>query len=190
MTDNTPYITDYCHSAAARFTSLAAGASDIEAAANVVSSALMAGNKVLLCGNGGSAADAQHIAAELIGRFEKERRALAAMALTTDTSILTAVANDYDFDRIFARQIDALGTAGDVLIAISTSGNSANVLAAAKAAANRDMATLALTGEGGGALVGACDHAVRVPSDKTSHIQEMHIAVGHMICAMVESALA
>ena len=148
--------------------------------------ALKAGNKVLFCGNGGSAADAQHLAAELIGRFQKERRSLASIALTTDTSILTAVANDYGYDEVFARQVEGLGRSGDVLIGISTSGNSANVVKAALKARDTGMHTIAFTGEGGGKLNDICDITFAVPSKVTARIQEMHIMVGHIICELVE----
>lgn len=148
--------------------------------------ALKSGNKVLFCGNGGSAADAQHLAAELIGRFQKERRSLASVALTTDTSILTAVANDYGYDEVFARQVEGLGRSGDVLIGISTSGNSANVVKAALKARDTGMHTIALTGEGGGKLKDICDITFAVPSKVTARIQEMHIMVGHIICELVE----
>ena len=144
--------------------------------------ALKSGNKVLFCGNGGSAADAQHLAAELIGRFQKERRSLASVALTTDTSILTAVANDYGYDEVFARQVEGLGRSGDVLIGISTSGNSANVVKAALKARDTGMHTIAFTGEGGGKLKDICDITFAVPSKVTARIQEMHIMVGHIIC--------
>lgn len=148
--------------------------------------ALKAGNKVLFCGNGGSAADAQHLAAELIGRFQKERHSLASIALTTDTSILTAVANDYGYDEVFARQVEGLGRSGDVLIGISTSGNSANVVKAALKARDTGMHTIAFTGEGGGKLKDICDITFAVPSKVTARIQEMHIMVGHIICELVE----
>ena len=148
--------------------------------------ALKAGNQVLFCGNGGSAADAQHLAAELIGRFQKERRSLASIALTTDTSILTAVANDYGYDEVFARQVEGLGRSGDVLIGISTSGNSANVVKAALKARDTGMHTIAFTGEGGGKLKDICDITFAVPSKVTARIQEMHIMVGHIICELVE----
>ncbi|SUP40309.1 D-sedoheptulose 7-phosphate isomerase [Veillonella criceti] len=148
--------------------------------------ALAAGNKVFFCGNGGSAADAQHLAAELIGRFQKERRSLASIALTTDTSILTAVANDYGYDEVFARQVEGLGRSGDVLIGISTSGNSANVVKAALKARDTGMHTIAFTGEGGGKLNEICDITLAIPSKVTARIQEMHILVGHIICELVE----
>ncbi|KGF48322.1 phosphoheptose isomerase [Veillonella montpellierensis DNF00314] len=144
------------------------------------------GYKILLCGNGGSAADAQHLAAELIGRFVKERRSLAAVALTTDTSILTSIANDYSYDTVFERQVEGLGRAGDVLIGISTSGNSENVLRAMKKARDIGMHTIGLTGEDGGKLKSICDLTLTVPSRITARIQEMHILAGHIICELVE----
>lgn len=144
------------------------------------------GYKILLCGNGGSAADAQHLAAELIGRFVKERRSLAAVALTTDTSILTSIANDYSYDTVFERQVEGLGRAGDVLIGISTSGNSENVLRAMKKARDIGMHTIGLTGEDGGKLKSICDLTLNVPSRITARIQEMHILAGHIICELVE----
>jgi D-sedoheptulose 7-phosphate isomerase len=144
--------------------------------------------KVLICGNGGSAADAQHIAAEFVGRYEVERNALPAVALTTDTSALTALANDYDFDRIFARQVEALASPGDCLIAISTSGNSPNVIAAVMAARRAGMKVLGMTGSGGKKLASLCDQCLMVPSSRTSRIQEAHITVAHIWCETVESA--
>lgn len=148
--------------------------------------ALANGNKILFCGNGGSAADAQHLSAELIGRFQKERRSLAAIALTTDTSILTAVGNDYGYDEIFARQVEGLGRQGDVIIGISTSGNSKNVVKAVEKARDTGMHTIALTGEGGGKLAELCDITLAIPSKVTARIQEMHILVGHIICELLE----
>ncbi|WP_251424090.1 D-sedoheptulose 7-phosphate isomerase [Veillonella agrestimuris] len=148
--------------------------------------ALANGNKILFCGNGGSAADSQHLAAELVGRYKKERRSLASIALTTDTSILTAVANDYDFDSIFSRQVEGLGRSGDVLIGISTSGNSKNVVKAVETARSVGMHTIAFTGEGGGKLGELCDITFAVPSNVTARIQEMHILIGHIICELIE----
>lgn len=147
--------------------------------------ALSNDHKILACGNGGSAADAQHFAAELIGRFERERLPLAAIALSTDTSIMTAVANDYSFEQIFAKQVAGLGRAGDVLFAISTSGNSRNVIAAIEAAFARDMHVVALTGKGGGAigeLLRDRDVHICVPHDRTARIQEVHLLVLHCLC--------
>lgn len=158
----------------------------IQAAADICKLALDEGHKILFCGNGGSAADAQHLAAELVGRFVKERRSLPAIALTTDTSILTAVANDYDYDQVFARQVDGLGQAGDVLVGISTSGNSKNVVKAVEMAKKRGLKTVAFTGQGGGQLGQLCDATVAVPAKTTARIQEMHILVGHIICELVE----
>jgi D-sedoheptulose 7-phosphate isomerase len=150
------------------------------------------GGKVLACGNGGSAADAQHFSAEFVGRFERERPELGAIALTTDSSILTAIANDYDFNAIFSRQVRALGQAGDVLLAISTSGNSANVLAAIEAAHQRDMVVVALTGRAGGKMAQVLrdtDVHICVPHERTARIQEVHILVLHCICDGVDVQL-
>ncbi len=147
------------------------------------------GRKVLLCGNGGSAADAQHIAAEFVGRYEIERVALPAIALTTDTSALTALANDYDFERIFARQVDALALEGDCLIAISTSGNSPNVIAAIMAARKRACRVIGMTGANGKKLAGLSDACLMVPSDRTARIQEAHIVAAHVWCEMVDAAI-
>jgi D-sedoheptulose 7-phosphate isomerase len=144
---------------------------------------------VLLCGNGGSAADAQHIAAELAGRLRRERAGLPAIALTVNPSVLTAVSNDYGYEMVFARQVDALGRKGDVLIGISTSGTSPNVVRALEAARARGMATIGLMGERGGPMEAHCDVAVAAPSSDTQRIQEIHIVVGHAICEIVESEL-
>jgi D-sedoheptulose 7-phosphate isomerase len=162
----------------------------LERAIGLVGDALAAGRKLLLFGNGGSAADAQHIAAEFVGRFLAERRALPAIALTTDTSALTAIANDYGYDAVFARQVEALGVAGDVALAISTSGKSPSVLRAVEACRARGIATIGLTGGTGGALAGAVDVSLRV-SDSTfsPRIQETHILVGHVICELVDRRL-
>ena len=150
------------------------------------------GGKVLACGNGGSAANAQHFAAEFIGRFERERPELAAIALTTDSSILTAVANDYGFNAVFSRQVRGLGQSGDVLIAISTSGNSPNVLAAIEAAHERDMVVLGLTGRGGGKMASALrdtDVHICVPHERTARIQEVHLLTLHCLCDAVDAQL-
>lgn len=162
----------------------------IARAAELLRDAVLAGKKVLLCGNGGSAADAQHIAAELVGRFVLERRPLAAIALTTDTSALTAIANDYGYEHVFARQVDALGAPGDVLIAITTSGTSKNVVAAAAVARQRGMKVIGLTGGKGAAFVAACDAGVAVPSTVTARIQECHITIGHLLCEVIDEAFA
>ena len=164
----------------------------IAAAVQAVLACVTSGGKVLACGNGGSAADAQHFSAEFIGRFERERPELAAIALTTDSSILTAVANDYDFSRIFSKQVRGLGQAGDVLLALSTSGNSANILAAIEAAHEREMIVVALTGRGGGKitnLLRETDVHVCVPHDRTARIQEVHLLTLHCICDGVDTQL-
>ena len=160
----------------------------IEVASKLVIDTLKNGNKVLLCGNGGSASDAQHIAAELTGRYKTERRGLAGIALTTDTSALTAIANDYGYDRIFDRQVEALVREGDLLIGISTSGNSLNVLSALLLAKDMGAKTLGFSGKGGGKLNYACDVNLVVPSDDTPRIQEMHILMGHILCQSVDDA--
>lgn len=147
---------------------------------------LSRGNKILICGNGGSAADAQHIAAEFVGRFHKERCSLAAVALNTDTSILTSVANDYDFSDIFARQVDGIGQEGDVLWGISTSGNSENVNKAIRAAKDKKMMTIASTGYSGGELAKHADVSLVIPSQITARIQEMHILCAHIICQLID----
>jgi D-sedoheptulose 7-phosphate isomerase len=154
--------------------------------AMAMSKCLQSGGKLLFFGNGGSAADAQHLAAELVGRFVVERPGLAAIALTTNASVLTAVGNDYGFDRIFARQIQALGRQGDVAVAISTSGNSPNVLAAMKQARVQGIKTVALSGNDGGELAREADITVRIVSTKTALIQECHIAIGHLLCDLIE----
>ena len=161
----------------------------VVAAARVLAGALATGGKLLFCGNGGSAADCQHLAAELTGRFVHDRRPLAALALTTDTSALTCISNDYAFDQVFTRQIQALGRPGDALVAISTSGNSPNVLAATDAARALGMPCVGLLGRDGGALRGRCDPAIIVPSQVTARIQEAHILIGHSLCGMVEALL-
>ncbi len=164
----------------------------IAAAIQAVLASVTSGGKVLACGNGGSAADAQHFAAEFVGRFERERPELGAIALTTDSSILTAIANDYDYNQIFAKQVRALGQPGDVLLAISTSGNSANVLAAVEAAHGREMTVVALTGRGGGRMAQALretDVHVCVPHERTARIQEVHLLAIHCICDGVDAQL-
>ncbi|MBF0171504.1 MAG: D-sedoheptulose 7-phosphate isomerase [Nitrospinae bacterium] len=147
------------------------------------------GGKLLLAGNGGSAADAQHIAAEFVCRFRLDRPALPAIALTTDTSALTAIGNDYGFERLFARQVEALGATGDIFIGITTSGKSPNILAALDTARAKGLVTVGLTGVNGGAMADHCDHLVMVPSSVTANIQEGHITLGHLLCGLVETAL-
>lgn len=160
----------------------------IEEASRLVNTTLLNGHKVLLCGNGGSAADAQHIAAELSGRYKSERRGLPGIALTTDTSALTAIANDYGYERIFDRQMEALANEGDLLIGISTSGNSANVISALNLAKELGCTTLGMSGRDGGAMNEACTLNLVVPSSDTPRIQEMHILIGHIICQAVDDA--
>ncbi len=164
----------------------------IASAIAAILACVTSGGKVLACGNGGSAADAQHFAAEFVGRFERERPELGAIALTTDSSIITAVANDYSFEQIFAKQVRALGQAGDVLLAITTSGNSGNVLAAIEAAHEREMTVVALTGRGGGKMNQALretDVHICVPHDRTARVQEVHLLTIHCICDGVDALL-
>ncbi|HJV34344.1 D-sedoheptulose 7-phosphate isomerase [Geomonas sp.] len=161
----------------------------IESAVSLLVEALGAGNKVLVMGNGGSAADAQHLAAEIVGRFKLERRALPAIAFTTDTSILTAVGNDYGFDRVFSRQVEALAVPGDVVIGISTSGNSPNVQIALEAAIEKGCRTVALLGKDGGSIAKLVELPLIVPSNDTPRIQEGHITIIHIVCDLVERAL-
>lgn len=164
-------------------------ASLIAAAGRMVAQAFRRGKKLLLCGNGGSAADAQHLAAEFVGRFRIERRALPAICLTTNTSTLTAVSNDYRFEECFARQVEAFGTAGDVLVAISTSGRSPNVLNAMRLARARHLRTIGLTGAAATDFVGLSDIPIVVPSRDTQRIQECHIIIAHVLCELVEALL-
>lgn len=179
-------------SANAKITAVDAMAAPIAGAIEAMTHALMNGGKILACGNGGSAADCQHFAAELIGRFERERPELAAIALTTDTSAITAIANDYSYEQIFAKQVRGLGQAGDVLLAISTSGNSGNVIAAIEAAHQRDIRVIALTGKGGGkigALLRDGDVHLCVPHDRTARIQEVHLLTIHCLCDGIDCLL-
>ena len=166
--------------------------SSIADAAETLTQAFNKQGKVLSCGNGGSAADAQHLSSELLNRFEYEREGLAAIALTTDSSTLTSIANDYDYENIFSRQVSALGNANDVLVAISTSGNSANVLAAVKAAHEKEMTVIALSGNGGGILttmLNKNDIEICVPSESTARIQEVHLLVLHCLCDLIDQHL-
>lgn len=179
-------------SAELKIQAAAALAQPIAEAAELMFSALSQGNKILACGNGGSAADCQHFAAELVGRFERERLPLPAISLTVDTSILTAVGNDYGYRDIFAKQVQALGQPGDILLAISTSGNSASVIAAIEVAQERDMRVVALTGRGGGEmakLLTESDVHICVPHDRTARIQEVHILAIHCLCDGIDVAL-
>src|SRR2546426_10369677 len=165
---------------------LSDGLPAIQRAADLICRALKDGKKILICGNGGSAADAQHIAAELVGRYEQERRSFPAIALTTDTSALTALSNDYGYEEVFARQLQGLAVAGDVLIALSTSGKSPNVIKAAEKARAIGCRVIGLTGCWGEPLASHCDITVVVPSDRTSRVQEAHITIGHLWCEMVD----
>jgi phosphoheptose isomerase len=169
---------------------LADHAPAIVAAAELMRDAVLGGKKVLLCGNGGSAADAQHIAAELVGRFVFERKPLPAIALTTDTSALTAIGNDYGYEHVFARQVEALGNPGDVLVAITTSGTSKNVLAAVASARELGMKVIGLTGAKGAAFLASCDAGIAVPSTNTARIQENHITIGNLLCEVLDEAFA
>jgi len=163
---------------------------DIAALAALVLSTVEAGGKIMFCGNGGSAANAQHLATEYVVRFARERRAVAALALTTDTSLLTAGANDYGFDTIFSRQIEALGRPGDILVLHSTSGDSENLIAAVEAAKVLDIRTVALLAKGGGRLKSVVDQALVVPTQSTARAQELHLAIGHIVCEIVDKAVA
>ena len=163
---------------------------DIAALAALVLSTVEAGGKIMFCGNGGSAANAQHLATEYVVRFARERRAVAALALTTDTSLLTAGANDYGFDTIFSRQIEALGRPGDILVLHSTSGESENLIAAVEAAKVLDIRTVALLAKGGGRLKSVVDQALVVPTQSTARAQELHLEIGHIVCEIVDKAVA
>lgn len=179
-------------SVAAKQAALATLSAPIEAAVRAMAACLAAGGKVMACGNGGSAADSQHFAAELLNRFEKERAPLAAIALTTDTSTLTSIANDYAYDQVFAKQVAALGRAGDVLLAISTSGNSPNVSAAIEVARARGVRVVALTGKGGGTIgrqLGSDDIHLCVPADRTARIQEVHLLTLHCLCDGIDALI-
>tara|TARA_R110002072_G_scaffold238769_3_gene396458 strand:- start:98040 stop:98648 length:609 start_codon:yes stop_codon:yes gene_type:complete len=161
----------------------------IASAAEIVHLAIKSGKKILACGNGGSAAEAQHFIGELVGRFLTEREPLAGIALTVDTSVLTAIGNDYGYDEVFARQVKAIGKAGDVLIVISTSGKSPNVIAALAAARDRGLVTIALAGQKSNADLDACDLVITIPDSSTPRIQEMHLVILHLICELVDNAL-
>jgi D-sedoheptulose 7-phosphate isomerase len=158
----------------------------LEAIARAMCDTLRSGGQILWCGNGGSAGDSQHLAAEIVGRFRRERRGMASIALTTDTSVLTSIANDYGYEAVFARQVEALGRAGDVLVGISTSGNSHNVICALETARAQGLTTVAFTGEGGGRMAALADHLFAVGSRDTARVQEAHILAGHMICDWIE----
>jgi len=182
----------FADSAQLKLAAVDALAPQIARGAELMAECLLGDGKILACGNGGSACDAQHFAAEMVGRFERERPELPAISLATDTSILTAVANDYSYEQVFAKQVRALGTAGDILLAISTSGNSGNVVAAIEAARDREMRIVALTGKGGGrigAMLSAADVELRVPHDRTARIQECHLLMIHCLCDAIDNTL-
>jgi D-sedoheptulose 7-phosphate isomerase len=162
----------------------------LERIAAIMSQAILDGKKILWCGNGGSAADSQHLAAELVGRFGRERRALPSIALSTNTSILTAISNDYGYEQVFRRQVEALCVPGDVLVGISTSGNSRNVCLGLEAARECGARTVAFTGKGGGAMAGIAELVLEIPSNETPRVQEGHILCGHMLCDFIENCIA
>lgn len=184
-----PYIEEQLDELARCAADAKSRAADIARAAELCLASLRAGGKIIFCGNGGSAAQAQHLAAELVGRYRLERPAMNALSLTVDTSNLTAIGNDYGYDVIFSRQLEGVGRAGDVLIGLSTSGNSANVLKAFAQAAAMGIRTIALTGRTGGAMAGAAQLAICAPADTSAHIQELHIAIGHLICDLIEKGM-
>lgn len=163
---------------------------EIQEACEMAVSTIKSGNKIMFCGNGGSAADAQHLAAELCGRYKKERKGLAALALTTDTSALTAIANDYAYDLVFSRQIEALAKSGDLIIGISSTGTSRNIINAFKTGKELSCKTIGFSGKGGGKFVGQCDLNVVVPSNDIPRVQEMHILIGHTICQAIDDSCA
>ena len=182
-------VTDYLATVEANFGKLRRMSAEIEAAGKLCVDSLRAGGKVIFCGNGGSAADSQHLAAELMGRFLIDRDPLPALALTVDTSALTAIGNDYGFDKVFSRQLRGIGRAGDVIVGLSTSGTSRNVVGAFEAARAMGLRVVSMTGEAESPMSALADVALRMPSTQTNHIQEMHIAVGHILCAIVEKTL-
>ena len=182
----------FADSAQLKLAAVDALAPAVARAAEVMTECLLRDRKILACGNGGSACDAQHFAAEMVGRFERERPELPAISLATDTSLLTAISNDYSYEQVFGKQVRALGAGGDVLLAISTSGNSANVIAAIDAAHDREMRVVALTGKGGGrisAMLSPADVELRVPHDRTARIQEVHLLMIHCLCDAIDNTL-
>lgn len=182
-------IDTYLRTVSGNFDRLRTLTERIDAAAQACVATLQSGGKVILCGNGGSAADSQHLAAELMGRFLMDRTPLPALALTVDTSALTAIGNDYGYDEVFARQLCGIGRAGDILIGLSTSGTSRNVVRAFEVAESVGIGRIAMTGESASPMSAMADVAITVPSTETNHIQEMHIAIGHIICGIVEASL-
>jgi D-sedoheptulose 7-phosphate isomerase len=189
MKSNTGFVGSYLAETIALLQATGQLEADILRAVEAWKAALTQGRKVIFCGNGGSAADAQHLAAELMGRFLFDRDPMAAVSLTVDTSALTAIGNDYGFADVFSRQLRGIGVAGDVILGMSTSGNSENVVRAFEAAHSLGITTIGLTGAGGGKMAALSDILIAVPHRQTNHIQEAHIAIGHMICAMVEDNL-
>lgn len=189
MTDYSQTVISRLEETARNYQTLTAQASAISRIGLTIVERMRDGGLTMFCGNGGSAADAQHLAAELQGRFLHDRRPMSSVALTTNTSTLTAIGNDYGYDQVFDRQVIGLGRPSDVLVGLSTSGNSRNVIRAIEAAKDMGIYTLGLTGSGGGAMAEICDDCIRVPSDHTARIQEMHIAVGHMLCEIIEAEL-
>ncbi|MDZ7338857.1 MAG: D-sedoheptulose 7-phosphate isomerase [candidate division KSB1 bacterium] len=195
MTSITPTMIDKVQAQFAASAALLRQVAELQAArlaevARVMIEAMRAGRKIMVCGNGGSAADAQHFAAEMIGRFRKERAPLPTLALSTDTSVLTAVGNDYGFERVFVRQVEGLGVKGDVLVGISTSGNSANVAEALRYARAHGITTVGILGSDGGIIAQECDYALIVPSKESARIQECHAVIIHALCDLVEEELA
>ncbi len=179
----------YLKKVSINFEKLLAQTTVIDKIAEEICLALQKGNKVIFCGNGGSASDSQHLAAELLGRFLFDRASLPGISLTANTSTITAIGNDYGYEQIFSRQLEGVGKKGDVLFCLSTSGNSKNIILAIEKAKQQSIKTVGLTGAGGGLMKDICDHLIAVPSSETNHIQEMHIAVGHIICGIIESKL-
>ena len=182
-------ITEYIDKTSATILQMHDIAQDISDFAYMVRCTLQTGNKVIFCGNGGSAADSQHLSAELMGRFLKDRKPLASIALTVDTSALTAIGNDYGFDQVFSRQLDGIGRPGDLLVGLSTSGNSVNVVNAFIAARLLNIGTVAMTGEKDSILSNLADLTIHAPSSETNHIQECHITIGHLVCKIVEEKM-
>lgn len=189
MNMKTEWVREELQEVIRSLSALADRAADIARIAEVCTASLKAGGKIMFCGNGGSAADSQHLAAEFVGRYKMERTALASVALTVDTSILTAIGNDYGYDDVFRRQVEGIGRSGDVLIGLSTSGNSRNVVLAFEQAAAMGITTVAFTGCGGGRMKEVADICLDVPATVTNHIQELHITSGHLVCELVEKAL-
>lgn len=183
------YIESEFDKIAANFLALKALAPEIQTVADVCINTLKRGNKIMFCGNGGSAGDAQHLAAELVGRYKMNRKAMNAIALTVDSSVLTSLANDYGYEIVFDRQVEGLGKKGDVFVGISTSGNSKNVILAMERAKSMGITTVAFTGDFDGRMNQSADYAIAVPSKVTNNIQEMHIAVGHLLCGIIEKAI-